>query len=416
MDRENDNVKEIVMPSLGADMAEGMLVEWLVKRGDSVKRGDIIAVIETQKGAIDMEVYYTGVISEILHEPVVTLPVGTVMARVELTEASDREVAATAAPQMDTTVPEIDTAPQMDITVSEINTAPQIDTTSPQVVTAAGRGSVIASPIVRKVALEKRLDLTSIKGSGPLGAILLRDLPETTKEMRVSTSASKQLSGVTKSMRGAIAAAMTKSKNEIPHFYQSLDIELSNALAWLKKTNEDRSPELHILLLALLLKAVAKTLTKYPDLNGFYQANQFVHAEEIHIGNVISLRQGGLVVPAIHHVDKLSVDETMQAIRDISARGRNGHLRSSELTDASITITNMGERGTDSVFAVIYPPQVAIIGFGKIRKTPQLVDGELVNSEVMSVCLSADHRVIDGMLGAKFLNALSKQLQKPELL
>ena len=403
MDRENDNVKEIVMPSLGADMAEGMLVEWLVKRGDSVKRGDIIAVIETQKGAIDMEVYYTGVISEILHEPVVTLPVGTVMARVELTEASDREVAATAAPQMDTTVPEIDTAPQM-------------DTTSPQVGTAAGRGSVIASPIVRKVALEKRLDLTSIKGSGPLGAILLRDLPETTKEMRVSTSASKQLSGVTKSMRGAIAAAMTKSKNEIPHFYQSLDIELSNALAWLKKTNEDRSPELHILLLALLLKAVAKTLTKYPDLNGFYQANQFVHAEEIHIGNVISLRQGGLVVPAIHHVDKLSVDETMQAIRDISARGRNGHLRSSELTDASITITNMGERGTDSVFAVIYPPQVAIIGFGKIRKTPQLVDGELVNSEVMSVCLSADHRVIDGMLGAKFLNALSKQLQKPELL
>jgi len=403
MDRENDNVKEIVMPSLGADMAEGMLVEWLVKRGDSVKRGDIIAVIETQKGAIDMEVYHTGVISEILHEPVVTLPVGTVMARVELTEASDREVAATAAPQMDTTVP-------------EIGTAPQIDTTSPQVGTAAGRGSAIASPIVRKVALEKRLDLTSIKGSGPLGAILLRDLPETTKEMRVSTSASKQLSGVTKSMRGAIAAAMTKSKNEIPHFYQSLDIELSNALAWLKKTNEDRSPELHILLLALLLKAVAKTLTKYPDLNGFYQDNQFVHAEEIHIGNVISLRQGGLVVPAIHHVDKLSVDETMQAIRDISARGRNGHLRSSELTDASITITNMGERGTDSVFAVIYPPQVAIIGFGKIRKTPQLVDGELVNCDVMSVCLSADHRVIDGMLGAKFLNALSKQLQKPELL
>ncbi|WP_150104328.1 dihydrolipoamide acetyltransferase family protein [Shewanella sediminis] len=389
MDRENDQVKEIVMPSLGADMTEGMLVEWLVKRGDPVKRGDIIAVIETQKGAIDMEVYHTGVISEILHQPVVTLPVGTVMARVE-TQASDREVAATIAPQIDTVAPQIDTA--------------------------ADRVAAIASPIVRKIAMGKSLDLTAIKGSGPKGAILLRDLPENTEEIRASTSDRKQSSGITKSMRAAIAAAMSKSKNEIPHFYQSLDIELGNAQEWLKKTNEDRAPEQHILLLALLLKAVAKTLTKYPDLNGFYQENQFVHAKEIHIGNVISIRQGGLVVPAIHHVDKLSVDETMQAIRDISARGRNGHLRSSELTDATITITNMGERGTDTVFAVIYPPQVAIIGFGKIRETLQLVDAILVSRDVMSVCLSADHRVIDGMLGAKFLNALSKQLQKPELL
>ncbi|ABV36786.1 catalytic domain of components of various dehydrogenase complexes [Shewanella sediminis HAW-EB3] len=377
------------MPSLGADMTEGMLVEWLVKRGDPVKRGDIIAVIETQKGAIDMEVYHTGVISEILHQPVVTLPVGTVMARVE-TQASDREVAATIAPQIDTVAPQIDTA--------------------------ADRVAAIASPIVRKIAMGKSLDLTAIKGSGPKGAILLRDLPENTEEIRASTSDRKQSSGITKSMRAAIAAAMSKSKNEIPHFYQSLDIELGNAQEWLKKTNEDRAPEQHILLLALLLKAVAKTLTKYPDLNGFYQENQFVHAKEIHIGNVISIRQGGLVVPAIHHVDKLSVDETMQAIRDISARGRNGHLRSSELTDATITITNMGERGTDTVFAVIYPPQVAIIGFGKIRETLQLVDAILVSRDVMSVCLSADHRVIDGMLGAKFLNALSKQLQKPELL
>ncbi|RTR38949.1 2-oxo acid dehydrogenase subunit E2 [Shewanella canadensis] len=371
------------MPSLGADMTEGILVEWLVKCGDPVKRGDIIAVIETQKGAIDMEVYHTGVISEILHQPIVTLPVGTVMARVKLTEHSDRSK----------------------VTQLDSVAVTQVETRTP-----------LASPVVRKVAMEQKLDLTAVRGSGPQGAILLRDLPETTEEMRASTQASKQSSGATKKMRGAIASAMTKSKNEIPHFYQSLDIELGNAQEWLKKTNEYRSPDQHILLLALLLKAAAKALTKYPDLNGFYENNQFVHAEEIHIGNVISLRQGGLVVPAIHHVDKLSVDETMQAIRDISARGRNGHLRSSELTDATITITNMGERGTDTVFAVIYPPQVAIIGFGKIREKLQLVEGDLVNCDVMSVCLSADHRVIDGMLGAKFLNALSKQLQKPELL
>ncbi|WP_246033140.1 dihydrolipoamide acetyltransferase family protein [Shewanella canadensis] len=376
-------VEDIVMPSLGADMTEGILVEWLVKCGDPVKRGDIIAVIETQKGAIDMEVYHTGVISEILHQPIVTLPVGTVMARVKLTEHSDRSK----------------------VTQLDSVAVTQVETRTP-----------LASPVVRKVAMEQKLDLTAVRGSGPQGAILLRDLPETTEEMRASTQASKQSSGATKKMRGAIASAMTKSKNEIPHFYQSLDIELGNAQEWLKKTNEYRSPDQHILLLALLLKAAAKALTKYPDLNGFYENNQFVHAEEIHIGNVISLRQGGLVVPAIHHVDKLSVDETMQAIRDISARGRNGHLRSSELTDATITITNMGERGTDTVFAVIYPPQVAIIGFGKIREKLQLVEGDLVNCDVMSVCLSADHRVIDGMLGAKFLNALSKQLQKPELL
>jgi len=394
----NDIVEDIIMPSLGADMTEGMLVEWLVKPGDPVKRGDVIAVIETQKGAIDMEVYHTGVISEILHEPIVTLPVGTVMARVTLTEPGER---AKVTPLDSVTVTPLDS-----VTVTPLDSISltHVETSTP-----------LASPVVRKMAMDQRLDLTEVKGSGPLGAILLRDLSGSNID-RTNAIEVDDAINTKKAMRGAIASAMSKSKNEIPHFYQSLDIELGNALQWLKRTNEDRAPDQHILLLALLLKAAAKALMKYPDLNGFYQNNQFVHAEEIHIGNVISLRQGGLVVPAIHNVDKLSVDETMEAIRDISVRGRSGHLRSSELTDATITITNMGERGTDTVFGVIYPPQVAIIGFGKVRETPQLVDGDLVNSEVMSVCLSADHRVIDGMLGAKFLNALSKQLQKPELL
>jgi pyruvate dehydrogenase E2 component (dihydrolipoamide acetyltransferase) len=191
-----------------------------------------------------------------------------------------------------------------------------------------------------------------------------------------------------------------------------------------------------VILLALLLKALANSLVKYPKLNGFYQnhfsqgdsphkdvpqddlskGSHFEQASAIHIGNVISLRQGGLVVPAIHNVDKLSVNEVMQGLRDITKRSRNGHLRSSELMYATITVTNMGERGADSVFGIIYPPQVAILGFGKVRKIAKVVNDKVVIAQALTVSLSADHRVIDGMLAAKFLNYLAKKLQKADRL
>lgn len=414
-------LEDITMPSLGADMTEGTLTEWLVKEGDQVNSGDIIAVLETQKGAIDMEVYSSGTIAEILIEPVIEVPVGTVLARIAIAEPSQKiSVPTPILAPIPTVIP--------DEITSEASTETEISTTvSEQVkVTDTKVTDIKASPIVRRLAKEQQLNLTSIKGSGPQGAILLNDLAsflktETKAKPETKSEQHKPADKSVQNMRNAISVAMAKSKQEIPHFYLSLELDITNVQKWLQQKNQTTPPEEYVLLLALLLKALAYALVKYPKLNGFYrngssQQHYFEQASAIHIGNVISLRQGGLVVPAIHDVDKLSVSELMHGLRDITERSRNGHLRSSELMDATITVTNMGERGADSVFGIIYPPQVAILGFGKARETAKIVNGNVVVASVLTVSLSADHRVIDGMLAAKFLNYLSKQLQKPERL
>ena len=425
-------VEDITMPSLGADMTEGTLTEWLVKEGDQVTSGDIIAVLETQKGAIDMEVYSSGTIAEILVSPVTEVPVGTVLARIALAEPSKKSSAPKPIPASvlapilaviaDSTTSEPSTEIEKSSAVSE-----QINISDVNV------ADVKASPIVRRLAKELQLNLTGIKGSGPQGAILLNDLTALStaktkikEKTNINSDNHKPADIAEQNMRNAIAVAMAKSKHEIPHFYLSLELDLTSAQQWLQHQNQTTPPEKHVLLLALLLKALANALVKYPKLNGFFQdglshkglpqENNFVQASAIHIGNVISLRQGGLVVPAIHDVDKLSVNELMQSLRDITERSRNGHLRSSELMDATITVTNMGERGADSVFGIIYPPQVAILGFGKVREIAKVVNDNVVVAPVLTVTLSADHRVIDGMLAAKFLNYLSKQIQQPDRL
>ncbi|WP_245942593.1 dihydrolipoamide acetyltransferase family protein [Candidatus Colwellia aromaticivorans] len=415
-------LEDITMPSLGADMTEGTLTQWLVKEGDHVNSGDIIAVLETQKGAIDMEVYSAGTIAEILVAPVAKVQVGTVLARLALTEPSKAEPSKAEPSKAEPSKAE----------PSKAEPSKKIATPAETIVATANETTVQnednylvneqikviginASPIVRRLAQEQQLDLSGIQGSGPQGAILLADLSALSKP-KTKSSNHDSADNHEQNMRSAIAAAMAKSKQEIPHFYLSLEIDISAVQYWLQQQNKAAPPEQYVLLLALLLKAMAISLVKYPKLNGFYQGNAFEQASTINIGNVISLRQGGLVVPAIHDVDNLSVSELMQGLRDITARSRNGHLRSSELTDATITVTNMGERGADSVLGIIYPPQVAILGFGKVRKVLQLVNDEVKERAMLTASLSADHRVIDGMLAAKFLNHLSKQLQKPERL
>ena len=432
---------DITMPSLGADMSEGMLVEWLIKVGDKVKHGDIIAVLETQKGAIDMEAYHDGIITQLLVQPVNTVPVGSVLARMDIEEKSLNE-----SKNQNTSTEDIIKEP---ITTEKIITkkttpekiapeqiTPEKIIDEPVLLSAEAltekpliksqkksteklnintkTNRVLASPIVRKIAKAQQLDLSRIKGSGPNGGIILKDIAQIAPKTRLTEG--EPLAN----MRNAIAAAMTKSKQEIPHFYLSVDLPINKAQQWLQQANKDKTPQTHILLIALVLKAVAISLQKYPQLNGFYQKDHFELASEINIANVISLRGGGVVVPALRHVEQLSVPEIMSALRDITRRSRaierGERLRSSELMGATMTITNMGERGVDQVFGIIYPPQVAIIGVGKVKKVPQVRDEKIDIGEQITLCLSADHRVVDGMLAAKFLNSLAKNLQKPEQL
>lgn len=209
---------------------------------------------------------------------------------------------------------------------------------------------------------------------------------------------------------------MTRSKQEIPHYYLALEINLTQAQNWLMEQNQQREPEQRLLLPAILITAIARQLAKHPQLNGFYQDGHFTPSSDINVANTISLREGGLVTPAILNADQLTVAQTMDSLRDLTERARHGRLRSSEISQGTITVTSIGERGADMITGVIYPPQVAIIGLGRLRKVP-VVDGDAITvGDVMTVTLAADHRVSDGINGARFLHALAKQLQHPEAL
>jgi pyruvate dehydrogenase E2 component (dihydrolipoamide acetyltransferase) len=207
---------------------------------------------------------------------------------------------------------------------------------------------------------------------------------------------------------------MARSKREIPHYYLETRIDLSRALEWLRVRNETRPVTERALPVALLLRATALALAKAPELNGFYEGGAFRPGDGIHLGVAVSLRGGGLIAPALRHADALSLDDLMRGLRDLTQRARDGRLRSSEFADATLTVTSLGDLGVDSVFPVIYPPQVAIVGFGRIADAPWAERGMLAVRPVVRCTLAADHRVSDGMRGARFLAEIARRLGEPE--
>jgi pyruvate dehydrogenase E2 component (dihydrolipoamide acetyltransferase) len=264
------------------------------------------------------------------------------------------------------------------------------------------------------LASERGISLSGLSGSGPSGAILYADVERAAAGAGSGPALTKRLD--LKEMRRAIAAAMARSKREIPHYYLSTTIDLTGALAWLEAANATRSPAQRLLLAALLLKAVARALGQAPEFNGFFTAEGFQPGSGIHIGTAIAIRGGGLIAPAIRDADKLSLEDLMARLRDLVTRARSGALRSSEMSDPTITVTNLGERGVEMVFGVIYPPQVALVGFGMPVERPWAVAGEVAARRVLTTTLAADHRASDGHRGALFLADIDRRLQSPETL
>ena len=405
---------EFRMPSLGADMETGKLVEWLVVPGQRVRRGDIVAMVETQKGLFEVEIFADGVMGELLVQPGQTVPVGTVLATI------DNGVAGTG---------EKPPAPT-DAAAARAGAEPK---TAPA--PAATPGRIACSPSARQLALELGVDLATVTGTGPHGAIGRGDVEAAARdsgakplapaepvspapaEPSAEKAADKPApTAAMKAMRQAIAAAVSRSNREIPHYYLESEIDLSRPLKWLEEENRKRSLRERILPVALLVKAVALALREVPELNGFWQNDQLEVRPDIHIGFAVALRQGGLISPAVHHVDQLGVGEVMERLVDLIERTRTGHLRGSEMTDATVSVTSLGDRGVRTVYGVIYPPQVALIGFGRISERPWAEDGMLGVRRCVTATLAADHRATDGHQGALFLEALNRHLNLPETL
>jgi pyruvate dehydrogenase E2 component (dihydrolipoamide acetyltransferase) len=215
-------------------------------------------------------------------------------------------------------------------------------------------------------------------------------------------------------MRAAIATLMARSKREIPHYYLSTTVDLARATEWLHERNRTLSITERLVPAALLLKATALAATEVPEINGYWVDDGFQAASQVHLGVAVSLRGGGLVTPAILDAASLELDELMATMKDLVTRARGGRLRGREVTEGTLTVTNLGEQGVEAVFGVIYPPQVALVGFGRIAERPWAVDGLLGVRPLVTMTLSGDHRATDAMTGGRFLTAVDHHLQHPE--
>lgn len=439
-------MSEFRMPSLGADMTHGTLVEWYVRPGGAVRRGQIIGLVDTHKGAIEIEVFEDGVVREIFTKPGERVPVGGVMAVIDTTaeslpalpsavEAPSRAplpgvAAASLAELPGTRKPRLvrGTGPGGAVTLEDVRVTPTARPEQPRRVKETER--VRATPLARRIAEQHGVDLRLLQGSGARGAIIKADVERALRsaEPRATTAgvtvkpaeaavqappASPEPDRGT-AMRQAIAAAVTRSKREIPHYYLAMHVDMNASLAWVAEKNQGRAAEDLIAPAALQLRAVALALRDYPEFNGFWIDGRFRSGGGIHVGVAVSLRGGGLVVPAIRDADGLDVESLMRALGDLVMRARVGRLRGSEVTDATITVTSLGDRGVETVFGVIYPPQVALVGFGRIVERPWAEHGMLAVRPVVTLTLAADHRASDGHRGSLFLSAIADRLAEPD--
>jgi len=388
------------MPSLGADMEAGTLAEWRVRPGDVVKRGDIVAVVDTEKAAIEVEIFEDGIVQAILVREGEKVLVGTVLAMIRNEGQPEQPI------------------PPQEVKAEKVAPSAPRPTAAarvPQAPMAALRGLRV-SPLARRRAEELGVQLTAVTGTGEGGAITKEDVDRAAATAARPVQAAPPAEERQAGLRRVIAAAMARSKREIPHYYLGTDIDMSQAMAWLAAENLKRPVTERLLYSALLLRTVALAAREVQEMNGFWVDGSFKPGPAIHVGVAISLRQGGLVAPAIHDVDKKSLDELMRDMLDLVKRARAGVLRSSELSDPTITVTSLGEQGVQTVFGVIYPPQVALVGFGRITERPWAAAGVVGARPVISASLSADHRVSDGHRGGLFLAAIGRLLQEPEKL
>jgi pyruvate dehydrogenase E2 component (dihydrolipoamide acetyltransferase) len=375
---------EFRMPSLGADMEKGTLLEWKAKPGDAVKRGDIIAVVATEKADFDVECYEIGTFEKILVQPGETVPVGTPLAFIRAMGERDERIV----PSPAATVVPPGAPPRMHV-----------------------------SPLARRTARERGIDLNQVRPASPDSVIHRADVERAARvsqeePQRPSPPVARTHEGV----RRAIAAAMSRSNSEIPHYYLETPVNLKRAIEWLQAENLKRPIQQRILPVALLVKGVARALGDVPALNGYWINGEPQVKDSINIGFAVSLRSGGLINPAVLDADLKSLDEMMTSIRDLITRARAGRLRGAEMTESTITVTSLGDLGVETVYGVIYPPQVALVGFGRISDRPWAEGGMLGVCPVVTATLSGDHRATDGHLGAQFLDALNRYLQEPEKL
>jgi pyruvate dehydrogenase E2 component (dihydrolipoamide acetyltransferase) len=399
------------MPSLGADMESGTILEWRVAPGDAVTKGDVVAVVDTEKSDIDIEVFESGTVGEILVPVGTKVPVGTPIARIVAAGAP----AAPAAPASPlAAAPAPPPSPEPVPSPEPARRVPPSREQRAPVASGAGPSRTQSSPYARRLAAARGIEIAEVALGVPGRPIRAADVAARS-DVGFGIAPSRREADRSEAL-GAVGRLMERSKREIPHFYVSEDVDVSAALDWIEAANAARSVDERVLPAALLLRAVVLALHDVPELNAHFVDGAAHTFDAVHLGVAVAQRGGGLIAPVIRDAQTLSLDELMAAMRGLVARARKGALRSSDVTEATITVTSLGDQGATGVWGVIVPPQVAIVGFGRIAERPWAEHGMLAVRRVVTATLSADHRVSHGHHGARFLRSVAHALENPEVL
>ena len=408
----------MTMPSMGADMTEGTIAKWLKAEGDQVSRGDKLAEIETDKTVVEMEAYAEGVLRQITAEEGSLVQVGTVIAYIgDLEDEIPEVVSAPVVEKSDTQTPDQPPTPvEPDLSTGQSDIAMD----PPVTVTSAGDGRVKASPIARKIAAEKGIDIATVPGTGPGSRITKADVENFSPSVQFASlgvSANVAIDGSDtplSSMRQAIARVTVRSKTESPHYYVTHEVNMGAAMTFRSQLNEALDDGVKVSVNDMVLKAVTTALLKYPKWNSSFDGDKLVGHSDINLGVAIALDEG-LIVPAVIGIQNMSLIEISQAVRDLGrrARGEGGTLTQDEMTKGTFGTSNLGMFGTDTFAAIIVPPNAGIIAVGAVKAKPIVNNGNLEVGQMMNATISADHRVGDGAEAAIFLSEFQKTLENP---
>ena len=400
----------IVMPQMGYDMREGTVVRWLKSEGDTVSRGDVIAEIETDKATVEMEAYTTGLLGRIVVEEGKTVPVGELIA--VITEPGE------AVPSLDelagpaTSVPSSAAPAQAEVQGGGAVAAPAPE--APSAAQSGPPGDIRATPIARRLAREKGIDLAAVTGTGPGGRITEADVlahEEPAQAAPIGAQAAGGRIELTR-MRRAIARVTAESKRETPHFYVTSEIDMTQAMALRSQVNESLPEGTRVSVNDMVVKAAAKTLAIFPTFNASFQEDYLQLNAEMNIGIAVAMEQG-LIVPAIGSCQSKSLVQIASASSDLVQRAQSGTLRAEEYTGSTFSISNLGMFDVDSFSAIIFPPNAAVLAVGTVKEQPVVRNGQIVIAQIMKATISVDHRVADGAEGARFLAEVKRNLEHP---
>ena len=417
---------EVTMPRLSDTMSEGSVGRWLKKPGDRIENGDIIAEIETDKATMELQSFESGTLQKILVEEGKVVPIGQVIALI----GEGAAPAEAAPPAGDQQAPAEEggaeaVARNTAEARAEAQQAPAPNAPQPQAAPANGQGDehIKASPLARRLAAERGIDLRQVQGTGPGGRIIKENVesfqpasapvPAPQPQAPAPNAAAEPLGR----MRRAIARAMSESKPGVPHIYVTVEIDMGAAMQLRKQINDSGAADVKVSVNDLVVKAAAKALVKLPAVNtsfattGDGQAGIVKHSG-VHVSVAVAL-DDGLIAPVIKDADKKSIGTIAAEVKDMAGRAREGKIKQNELEGATFQVTNLGMYGVVEFGSIITAPQAASLAVGAVRQVPVVRGGQIVVGEVMNVTLSADHRIVDGAVAAQYLAELRKLLEAP---